>query len=556
MQQAKRLPEHTGVVEPQLNPLPKDAIGKVSPGSRHPWRSITLAELDVYSDRLAAGLIAHGATPGMRIALLVRPGIDFVALVFALLKARAVAILIDPGMGKRNLVRCLAAAQPEGFVAITAAQAVRAMNCWRFRKVRLLVTAGRRWFWGGLTLPEVALLGEEKLAAGLRLDISAAAEDPAAIIFTTGSTGPPKGVLYRHGNFDHQVTEIRDRFELMPGGVDVAGFPLFGLFNAAMGISTVFPRMDFTRPAHIDPQNFLAAAGDWQATQSFGSPALWNRVASYCREKKLRLDTLRQVFSAGAPVSAKVLEMVRNAIHPEGEVHTPYGATEALPVATISASTVLGETQARTEQGSGVCVGHRFPGIQWRVIRITDGPVPTLADAELLPAGEIGELIVSGPVVTQEYVTRIDANALAKIGDGERVWHRMGDVGWIDPQGRFWFCGRMAHRVQTTAGTLFSIPCEAIFNAHPRIFRTALVGIGPAGSQRPVIIAEPLPGEMPRRAATRNRLIHELLALGEKHALTRDIKDFLLHPGLPVDIRHNAKIFREKLAPWAVSKLR
>jgi acyl-CoA synthetase (AMP-forming)/AMP-acid ligase II len=279
-------------------------------------------------------------------------------------------------------------------------------------------------------------------------------------------------------------------------------------------------------------------------------------VASYCHEKKLRLDTLRQVFSAGAPVSAKVLELVRNAIHPEGEVHTPYGATEALPVATISASTVLGETQSRTEQGSGVCVGHRFPGIQWRVIRITDGPVPTLADAELLPAGEIGELIVSGPVVTQKYVTRVDANALAKIADGERVWHRMGDVGWIDPQGRFWFCGRMAHRVQTPTGTLLSIPCEAIFNAHPRVFRTALVGIGPVGSQRPVIVVEPLPGEMPRRAATRRKLLDELLALGEKHALTREIKDFLLHPGLPVDIRHNAKIFREKLVPWAANKLR
>lgn len=555
-EQARRLPQHTGVVEPYLLPSSEVSFGKIFPGSRHPWRGITLAELDTYSDQLAAGLIAQGALPGMRIALLLRPGIDFVALVFALLKTRTVAILIDPGMGRRNLVRCLSAAEPEGFVAIAAAQAVRALFRRRFRKARLLVTVGRRWFWGGCTLKELTKLGAQRIGAGYRPENSVQADDPAAIIFTTGSTGPPKGVLYQHGNFDHQVTEIRDRFELQPGGVDVAGFPLFGLFNAAMGIATVFPRMDFTRPAQVDPRNFVAAAVDWQATQSFGSPALWNRVGHYCREKKLRLDTLRQVFSAGAPVSARVLELVRDAIHPEGEVHTPYGATEALPVATISASTVLGETQAQTEQGSGVCVGHRFPGIQWRVIRISEKPVPTLADAELLPAGEIGELIVSGPVVTRQYVTRVEANALAKIADGDRIWHRMGDVGWLDPQGRFWFCGRMAHRVQTAEGTLYSVPCEAIFNAHPCVFRTALVGVGPVDSQRPVIVVEPKPGEMPRHAVSRNHLVEELLALGVQYVMTRNIKDFLLHPGLPVDIRHNAKIFREKLVPWAARRLK
>ena len=555
-EQARRLPQHTGVVEPSLMPSGGIAFGKITTGSRHAWRSITLAELDRYSDQLAAGLLVRGATPGMRIALLVRPGIDFVALVFALLKVRTVAMLIDPGMGRRNLVRCLAAAKPEGFIAIPAAQAVRCLFPWRFRKTKLLITLGRRWLWGGITLDELKALGEQRIGDGYRLEGNTQSDDPAAIIFTTGSTGPPKGVLYEHGNFDHQVTEIRDRFGLQPGGVDVAGFPLFGLFNAAMGIATVFPRMDFTRPAQVDPRNFVSAAVDWKATQSFGSPALWNSVGRYCRTNRVRLDTLRQVFSAGAPVSARVLELVRDAIHPEGEVHTPYGATEALPVATISASMVFSETQARTAQGSGVCVGHRFPGIHWRVIRISDEPVAMLDNAELLPAGEIGELIVSGPVVTRQYVTRLESNALAKIADGDRTWHRMGDVGWLDPQGRFWFCGRMAHRVQVAEGTLYSVPCEAIFNTHPRVFRTALVGIGPAGSQRPVIVVEPQPGEMPRRAASRKQFVDELLTLAANHAMTRNIKDFLLHPGLPVDIRHNAKIFREKLVPWVAKRLK
>jgi len=516
---------------------------------------VTLSELDAYSDRLAAGLIAQGAAPGMRLALLVRPGIDFVALVFALLKARAVAILIDPGMGRRNLLRCLAEAEPEGFVAVSAAQAVRSFFRWRFRKSRLLVTVGRRWFWGGITLPELDALGSQQLSAGHRLDMETSADDPAAIIFTTGSTGTPKGVLYQHGNFDQQVVEIRDRYELPPGGVDVAGFPLFGLFNAAMGVATVFPKMDFTRPAVVDPRNFVAAVQDWNATQSFGSPALWNRVGQYSRQQNLRLNTLRQVFSAGAPVSARVLQLVRDSIHPDGEVHTPYGATEALPVATISSSMVLSETQDKTEQGCGVCVGHRFPGIQWRVIRIIDGPISNVSAADALPTGEIGELIVSGPVVTRQYVTRVEANALGKIDDGDRVWHRMGDVGWLDVQGRFWFCGRMAHRVQTAEGMLFSVACEEVFNAHPRVFRTALVGVGPAGAQRPVLVVEPNPGQMPHRGKSRQAFIDELRALGAAHDVTRTIRHVLFHPSLPVDIRHNAKIFREKLAPWAARRL-
>ena len=556
IEQARRWPEHPGVVEPSVGHHEANALGRITPGARHDWRSITLAELDAYSDRLAAGLIEQGAAPGMRLALLVRPGIDFVALVFALLKTRAVAILIDPGMGRSNLLRCLAKAKPQGFIAISAAQAVRAVSRWRFPRPKVLVTVGKRWFWGGITLDELAANGARRLAAGQLLEIDAAADEPAAIIFTTGSTGPPKGVLYSHGNFDHQVTEIRDRYEIKPGGVDVAGFPLFGLFNGAMGVTTVFPRMDFTRPALVDPRNFVAAARDWNATQSFGSPALWNRVGEFCHQQNERLDTLRQVFSAGAPVSARVLELVRAAIHPDGEVHTPYGATEALPVATITASTVLSETQARTQQGAGVCVGHRFPGIEWRVVHITDGPLPTLADAELLPAGEIGELIVSGPVVTRQYVTRVESNALAKIADGPRVWHRMGDVGWLDPQGRFWYCGRKAHRVQMASGVLWSVPCEAVFNAHPRVFRTALVGIGPAGAQRPVIVVEPKTGQMPRRGKTRAAFIAELKTLAAQHVNTRDIQDFLFHSGLPVDIRHNAKIFREKLAPWAQRRLK
>jgi acyl-CoA synthetase (AMP-forming)/AMP-acid ligase II len=537
---AQKMPEAVAVVQP---------LGYDRQGKRQ-YRHVTFRELDARSNRIARGLRAMGVVPGTRLALLVPPSVEFVALVFGLFKAGAVSILIDPGMGRRNLIRCLSEAEPEGFVAIPLAHAIRTLLRGRFPLARLNVTVGRRWFWGGPTLGE--LLGQPDCESQLA---ATAEDDPAAIIFTTGSTGAPKGVLYRHGAFDAQVDEIRDFYGIQPGEIDLSCFPLFGLFNGAMGVTAVIPDMDPSRPAKVDPRKIIEAVRDWQVTQSFGSPAIWNRVGQYCQDHGERLPTLRRVLSAGAPVPAHVLERMKGCIHPEGEVHTPYGATESLPVASIAAAEVLGETIAKTRDGGGVCVGRKFPGIDWKVIRIVDGPIATLSEAEALPDGEIGELIVHGRVVTRRYVTRTETNALAKVADGAEVWHRMGDVGYFDAQGRFWFCGRMAHRVLTARGPLYTIPCEAIVNQHPAIFRSALVGVGEPGRQRPVLIVEPWKGQMPPDAQAQGVLLAEVRQLAKRHPLTAAIDDFLLHSAFPVDIRHNAKIFREKLAVWAANQL-
>lgn len=537
---ARRRPDAPAVVEP---------LGYDHSGKRR-YRQLSFSQLDEDSDRIARGLRQMGVAAGTRIALLVRPGVDFVSLVFALFKAGAVIILIDPGMGRRNLVRCLEDARPCGFAAIPAAQAVRALLRGRFRQARYNVTVGRRWFWGGPTLAELRSTPRE----GPEL-AETRAGDPAAIIFTTGSTGPPKGVEYTHGNFDAQVEQIRDFYAIQPGEIDIPGFPLFGLFNCAMGVTAVIPDMDPTRPAEVDPGKILEAARDWQATQSFGSPAIWNRVGRYCEANGASLPTLRRVLSAGAPVPVHVLRRMKACIHPAGDIHTPYGATEALPVASIAASEVLAETAAKTDQGAGVCVGRRFSGIQWQVIRAVDGPIPGIGDAEILPEGEIGELIVAGPVVTRRYVTRVEANATGKIADGARLWHRMGDAGYLDDQDRFWFCGRIAHRVRTAAGTKYTIPCEAIFNRHEAVSRSALVGVGEPGRQRPVILLEPLRGKGPRTEEENRRFFEEIRELAASSPLTADIDTFLIHPSFPVDIRHNVKIFREKLAIWAAGRL-
>ena len=488
MQMARALPTNVAVAEPT-----KHWSSQLAAADRQKaYRTVSFAEFDANSSAIAAGLWDMGVEPGMRIALLVRPGIDFVTLVFALLKSGAVQILIDPGMGKRNVLQRLAEISPDGMIAPPSVHVIRWCLKNRFPSSRFNITTGKRSLCGATPLEELRQRGARR-NSNFRTSPTIS-DSPAAIIFTSGSTGPAKGVLYRHGNFDRQVAEISDFYGIQPGQIDLPCFALFGLFNGAMGVTSVFPKMDFSRPARVNPRNIVAAVEDWQPAQAFASPAVWNVVGSYCEQNKIRLPSLRRVMSAGAPVTAEILKRMKACIAPDGDMHTPYGATEALPVASISATDVLGETEQRTSQGTGVCVGRRFGGMNWRVIRIVDGPLPTIAQTTELPRGEIGELIVQGPVVTTEYVTSTQANAAAKIADDSHTvngdaaaigfWHRMGDVGYLDDQDRFWFCGRMSQRVTTPNGPMFTVPTAAIFDRHPDVFRSALVGLGPRGNQR------------------------------------------------------------------------
>ena len=527
--------------------------GRYRPGQQRAYNEITFQQLEEQTSSIAAGLQEHGLVPGMRIVLLVRFGADFISLVFALLKAGAVVVLVDPGMGRKNLIKCLEQSEPDGFVAIPLAHAVRMALRSRFPKAKLNVTVGKRFGF----LPKPTLEQLEGTPASRYRPPPVQLDSPAAVIFTTGSTGPPKGVQYTHRTFNSQIDQLVEHYQIEPGGKDLSGFPLFGLFNAVMGTTTVIPDMDPTRPADVDPPRLLDAIDQLQINQAFGSPALWTTVGRYANERGRKVPSLRRVFSAGAPVPPHVLELVRGAIAEDGCMYTPYGATEALPIASIESREVLNETAARCREGGGTCVGKKFSGIQWRVIAIDDGPLEKIEQVRELGVGEIGELMVSGDVVTRRYVTRVDQNALHKVQDGDRVWHRMGDVGYLDAHGRFWCCGRKSHRVITARGPLYTEPCEAIFNTHAHVHRTALVGVGEAGRQQPVIIAEPWPEHAPKNAAQGAELESQLQSVGQSHEVTKSIERVLIYPKrLPTDIRHNSKIFREQLAPWAAEQIK
>lgn len=533
---AKRVPGAIAIAEPN-GPVQQD-------GSRS-YALTTYKELDESSEIIARGLLAWGVKPGMRIVMLVPFGAMFIRLAFALLKAGVVVVLVDPGIGRKHLVACLSAAEPDGIVGIPKAQAIVRVLRSKFRKATWNVTLGRRYFWGGKTLGQIESIGR---ASSLTLPTANDATD-AAIIFTTGSTGPPKGVAYTHGTFNAQVDRIRDRYEIRPGTRDLACFPLFGLFDNVMGVTTIIPDMDATRPADVNPKRIHEAITQWEIDQAFGSPALWHRVVSWCEETNTIFPTLRRVMSAGAPVPAITLARLRAVVNPEANIMTPYGATEALPIASIESRQVISRTGPAAAKGRGVCVGTRFKDVRWRVIQIDDGPIASIDETVELANGKIGELMVAGPMVTTRYVIREDQNPLHKVADGDVTWHRMGDVGYLDDDDQFWFCGRKGHRVVQGKKTWFTIPCEAIFNAHPAVYRSALVGVGEKGDQSPVMIVEPHQEKRPATAIAKKQLLDELRELASRNPLTMRLEDIRIHPAtLPVDIRHNSKIFRERLA--------
>jgi len=509
---------------------------------------LTYAELDARSDAIAAGLARRGIVRGTRTVVMVRPTPEFFLVMFALFKAGAVPVLVDPGIDKRALKQCLDEAQPEAFIGIPLAHVARRLLGWA-TSARVRITTGRRALLADATLRDVEADG----AQALPQLADTQPDEIAAILFTSGSTGVPKGVVYRHRHFTAQVELLRSAFGIEPGGVDLPTFPPFALFDPALGLTSIIPDMDPTRPAKADPRKLLRAIERFGVTQLFGSPAL---VAVLARHGET-LATVRRVTSAGAPVPADVVGKMRALLPGDAQLWTPYGATECLPVAVIEGRE-LQATREATERGAGTCVGRAVAPNEVRIIRIDDNAIAEWSDALLAGEGQVGEITVAGPTVTDAYFNRDEATRLAKIretlGDGsERIVHRMGDLGWVDGEGRLWFCGRKSQRVVVDASTtLCTEQVEPVFNTHPGVRRTALVGVGPRGAQKPVLCVEVSAGIDQAQHA---RIADELRHIGEGFVHTAKVDTFLFHPRFPVDIRHNAKIGREKLAAWATQQL-
>ena len=555
-------------------------LGKNSRG-RRTYTLQTFAQLNQESAQIAMWLAKLGIKPGTRAVVMVKPGPELFALTFGLFKAGIVPVLIDPGMDKRALKACISAAEPEIFIGIPLAHVARKVLGWASKSLKLSIVVGgplKGWR-KTLSFPFYRWLGSKNLDEAFKGGLSVPSDylmqtDPhalAAILYTSGSTGTPKGAMYQHRHFIAQVNLLKASYDFRDGAFDVPTFPLFALFDPALGMSAVFPVMDYAAPAKADPEEIFAVIDDFGAENLFCSPALLRRLSGSLKLKPRALPTLKRVISAGAPVPVEEMQILREQAHPDAEIYTPYGATESLPLSSISCSELLERGYLGQVEGRGVCVGKATPGVHIRLIKVTDDAIeswdqaeiidrPIHSDEEITPFNaidRIGEIIVYGPSTTQAYLSHPQGDALAKIKgappqvspiEAQMMSHRMGDLGYIDEAGFIWVCGRKSHRVdqEYKGQALRWLPhcVEGPINQIEGVFRSALV----ESSQGAVVCIE-LSSD-----GTWPKVLEDIKKLAEKHHWLKMLYGFIEHPSFPVDTRHNAKIKREKLRLWLNSR--
>ncbi|MDP9395111.1 MAG: alpha/beta fold hydrolase [Actinomycetota bacterium] len=509
--------------------------GDRAPAIVVPGRAVSFDLLERRVRELAVGLADSGVRRGDRVALLVPPGADLTAAVYAVWRAGGVIVVADKGLGVRGMGKALRSARPD--VVLGTAQGLAAARAMRLPGTRIAA--------GPMTPATMRALGGESSLADLARRGRAAPEpappspeDECAVVFTSGATGPAKGVVYRHRQVQAQVELIRSTYALGPDDRLVAAFAPFAIYGPALGIGSAVPDMDVTSPGSLSARALADAVRDIDATVVFASPASLRSVLASAdaldAEQRAALARVRLLMSAGAPVPAALLRSLA-AVLPNAEPHTPYGMTEVLPVTDVS----LAEVEAAGE-GNGVCVGRPLPGVTVTVSPLSaDGS----ADGRLTDEPDVtGEICVRAPHVKDRY----DGLWLTERASSRNPgWHRTGDVGHLDTDGRLWVEGRLVHVVVTPDGVVTPVGIERRVEALDTVRSAAVVGVGPRGTQQVVVVVVPTEGSA-----------RPPLAELEQAAAVRDVADVdvaavLVAPELPVDIRHNSKVDRQALARWA-----
>jgi acyl-CoA synthetase (AMP-forming)/AMP-acid ligase II len=475
--------------------------------------SVTFSELDSRVATFAQALVQRGVESGQRVAVLVPPSIDLIALVYACWRIGAVTVIADRGLGMSGLGRAVKSSRVQHVVGIRSA-----------------VVAARTLRWA----PRASLIDLKSLQNSMQLEglIQLGRPDPerddlAAILFTSGATGPAKGVRYTHRQLGAQRDVLQQVYDISDTDSFVAAFAPFALFGPALGITTGLADMDVTSPATLTAQALDDACRATEATMVFASPAALANVLKTSTTNLSSLKQVRLVMSAGAPVPIETLRQMTR-LCPQAEMHTPYGMTEVLPVADLS----LKQREAAGE-GAGVCVGKPVNNCRVKIVAV-DGGVTELSH------GETGEVVVSAPWMSLGYNRLWLTQQKARFASDGLTWHRTGDVGHLDSEGHVWIEGRVVHMIHTAQGSITPVPLETVCETISGVQRAAAVGIGEPGIQQIVIVIETDQKNENVASAALTAQVRQALGQVDVVAVWETKK-------LPVDVRHNSKIDRTAL---------
>lgn len=508
------------------------------------WQTLTYADILNQTQRFISGLEAGGYTPGLTAALLTPPSVDFFPFALALLKLGIVPILVEPAIGIHNIRKIYAESKPDIFVGNTLTHLLRILFGWGRDSVKHNLTIE--------TVKRSMLSGASQSTLTNR---HATITRPAAVIYTSGSTGLPKGAVYTQANLAAQLDLLKNTFQISQDEVDLPAFPLYALIDLLLGVTSVIPDITFPVPGKTDPSKVLGAIQEFNVTNMFASPVVLDLLSSFAEKKHpsshpIILSSLKRIITAGAPATIDLQKRFRHLLAEYTSLFGIYGATESLPIAKVESREIFA-LEEKNKNGAGICLGKPIAGVTVRIISITDEPIEEWQDSLTVKPNIVGEITVQSEATTRGYIHREDANRISKIychgNGGTEIIHRMGDVGYFDDEGRLWYCGRKSQRVITKSAVFFTEQIENIFNAHPQVFRTALVGV----NSEPVLWVE-----LKKKTFTnKDKIKAQLMKLAVQHPQASTIKDFLFMKKFPTDVRHNSKIIREKLTALAKKRL-
>lgn len=513
------------------------------------FRRYTFAQLAADTQRAITGLRAAGIQEGTRVVYMAPPSYQACVVSAAITAVGAIQLMIDPSVGYLNVAERLSKVQPEAFIGIPLSLAGRLLFGWgpRFRQ-KLICLDG--FFPGATSFKELI-----SHAPAPDEDPNISPDDPAVVLYTTGSTGPAKPAMYLHRNFCHVFRTAHYSWrmhEQESPAVDMAAFPAFHMLAIAAGGTTVVPPISFATatPATTDPKPVCEVINAAGVRSLFASPALLERIANYAVEHDMPLPTLERVIGGGAPVFKPLVETFLRVMPEHGEVWANYGATEALPSTEHGSPEFLAETAEGTATGRGICVGLPFPNVRIEAVGPIDQESTQRADYHNVPIGQTGELIVQGPNISPAYFNDPVSTQKNKLYDKDgAVWHRLGDVGHIDEKGRVWVEGRISQCLTIDGERIPPIPIEAIFDQHPMVRRSGLVERLDAKQRKEAVICIETWEKL--SSAEQDSLRDALERIASAHPVCAIVSRILFSPGLPIDPRHNAKIERPRLAEWA-----
>lgn len=495
------------------------------------FETLTFTEIEQRINHYAHTFLNNNLNSGDKVLVFVKPSLEFPVVVLALFRAGLVPVFIDPGMGVDSMLQCIQSADAKGLIGIPKIHHLRLLKPQFFDSIKVsMVISGRA----------INALNFENL---LKKNVTTnpchqvtSKETLAAILFTSGGTGLPKGVLYTHGMFIEQTLKLKQMFKLTPQDVDYPCFPLFGLFSLALGLTVIMPEIDLVKPAQVNGKTIFKALSKHKITFSTGSPALWKQVADYAVRKKVHLPNLKGLATFGAPVSLKLhADLAKVITH--GDLYTPYGATECLPVSLFTSREILGETKVDTLAGQGTCVGYAAPGTEIKILDLDSKELTTNLNT-------VGEILVHSSTMTQGYDGLGSATIRYQCIETQKIYHRMGDMGKIDEFGRLWFMGRCVHCFKIAESWLCTEEIEPAINNVSDVSRSALIKV----RDKIILVVErtdtmiDLPQNLKENFFQKIRTALSLLPKGYL------VDDIIIDVNFPVDTRHNIKIDRLLMA--------